>query len=127
MTRQYEKDVKFTDTWGGKVENELFTTFRGQDKLYTPGRIYPVIVVAGIFHKKRDYGYHRLIKLEFKRIMDVSPDEIIADIGRARAGSNPRKSFREIIYKFYGKKKWWDGEHTIIQKLYLEKIGGHGS
>lgn len=121
-TRKPETDLKFSQNWGGKLEHARFTTFRGQDKLYKVGELYPVTLVSGLWHSEQRFGHVRLLAIEFKRIQDISLEEIIADIGR-RTSSNPRKYFIELMKDFYGLKRWWDGEYTVIQKLTFEKLG----
>lgn len=123
MSRKFETDVKFTDTWGEKLEKPAFFTSRGQDKLYKVGEVYDVLLVGGIFHKGRNYGPHRCYKIEFKRLCEYTADEIIADIGRRRALPNPRRAFFNVMKAFYEHKKWWDSEYTVLQKVYFEKIG----
>lgn len=123
MTRKFETGVKFTDPWEDKLERGEFFTTRGQDKLYRTGVVYPVILVPGLFHNGKNYGHHRCFRIEFKRICDYNASEIIADIGRRRAGSSPRAAFYKLMKDWYQFKKWWDGEYTVLQKVYLEKIG----
>ena len=123
MARQHETEVNFTEPWGGKVYHDVFKTVRGQDKIYKVGRIYPCKLIAGLFHKKKELGLHKLLAIEWKRIRDFTPAEIIADIGQVRAGSDPRHQFLEIMRAFYAKKGWWDNEYTVLQRLTLEKIG----
>jgi len=123
MSREHETEIKFTSEWGGKIYHDVFSTFRWPDKIYTAGRLYPVILVASLTHRRKELGSHRLLKVEFKRIRDISPGEVIADIGRSSAGSSPRKALLKIMKSWYGKKKAWDGEYSILQKLTLEKLG----
>jgi hypothetical protein len=123
MTQKHEVEIKFTQDWGGKLNEDSFTTVRGQDKIYTPGKIYPVTLVAGLFHTKKAVGPCRLVKLEFKRIRDFTAEEIRKDIGVQASGENPASNFYKILDAFYGRKVWWNAEYTVVQKLLLEKVG----
>lgn len=125
VARKLESDIKFSQNWGGKLDEPRFTTFRGQDKLYKVGQHYPVTIVSGLYHNKESKGFAVLISVEFKRIQDVSIDEILADIGR-RTSAQPRRYFFNIMKDFYQYKKWWDGEYTVLQKLTFEFIGRRG-
>ncbi len=123
MGRKHETDIKFTQDWGGKLGADAFTTVRGPDKIYTPGMVYPVTLIAGLFHTRKAVGPCRLVKVEFKRIRDFTVDEIRKDIGAEAAGSDPGRHFYEILKAFYWRKPWWDGEYTVMQKLTFEKVG----
>lgn len=122
MTRKFETEVNFTVPWGNKLENPSFFTSRGQDKLYRVGKIYPVILLSGLLQQRKKYGLHRCFRIEFKRICDYAVAEIVADIGDT-LNLNPRQRFYEIMKALYKDKSWWDGEYTVLQQVYLEKIG----
>lgn len=124
MARKYEIELIFSDAWGGKLQQPIFSTFRWPNRLYKVGSIVPVRLVGGLFNHGHDYGLHKIVSVEFKRILEVTVPEILADIGRARVGADPRNSFLEIFRTFYSKKDGWDGVYSIVQKLMVEKMGG---
>ena len=122
MTRKYEDVINFSRNWGMKLDNARWTTVRGQNKLYKVGGIYPVVLVASLVQKRKEYGPASLLRIEFKRIKDFTIGEILEDIGR-RTSAQPRVYFYNLLKDFYQLKKWWDGEYTIAQKLVFEYIG----
>lgn len=125
MGRKYEKELKFSKNWGGKLDMARFTSVRGQDKLFKAGEIHTISLASGLFHDQKNFGYARLLKIEFKRIEDFTIDEILVDIGRRTSGQ-PRNYFYKLLEEFYKHKKWWDGTYSVVQKLTFEYIGRNG-
>lgn len=122
MGKKHETEIKFTQDWGGKLGENSFTTVRGQDRIYEQGKIYPVTLIAGLFHTKKNIGPCLLAKLEFKRIRDFTDEEIRKDIGPEASRRDPMHNFYEILKAWYARKAWWDGEYSVVQKLALEKL-----
>lgn len=125
MSRKFETELKFSQNWGGKLDQPRYTTVRGQDKLYREGDVLPVTLATGLYHTKKSAGHVVVVRVEFKRLRDFTIQEILEDIGRRTSGE-PRKYFFKLMEDFYKFKRWWDGEYTVLQKLTLDKMGREG-
>ena len=113
--------ITFSSSWGNKFNKKEFTTVRGQDSLFQY-RKYPVLFKGKII------GNAQVKEIEFKRICDFTIKEIREDLGLSiqnnlqgdGVAQDIREQFMSILEKWYKQKPWWMGEHTIMQKLYLE-------
>lgn len=120
--RLIESEIKFNSTYGHKLERDVFTTIRGQDKLYKVGTDVKITLVSGVHGIGKDYGYRRIYRVEFKRIMDFQKQEIVRDLGATIAGNNPKLSLYHLLKRIYEKKFYWNGWYTVMQKVYLERL-----
>jgi hypothetical protein len=118
-----ETILEFSSDWGGKIYQKYLTTVCGQDKLYLVGSTIPAIFKNGIYHVDKTIGNHQVQLIVWKRIIDFTQMEIIDDIGVAAAGNNPKLAFYDILSQWYAKKPWWQGQYTVMQKLYLQRVG----
>ena len=126
MGRKIETELNFLQNYGGKLDRDEFTTFRGSDKLYKKDSILAVNERRGFLREKVFWGTVVVTEIVFKRIKDIHIDELLGDIGRRTSGQ-PRAYFYKLMEGWYKNKSWWDGENTVLQKLYCRYVRKAGS
>jgi len=116
MTKKHK--ICFSNKYS-KLGKPIFTTVRWLDAEYRLGAYYEVFLVAqNMFHTKYGKGKYRLVKMEVKRLRDLSDEFIRADADCSRG------VFMELMFGWYSKKPDWKGEDSEVQVLYLEKKDG---
>ena len=96
-----------------------FTTVRWLDSIYRLGQIYEIFyVVPNAFHRKIRLGSARLIKLEIKRMNELS------SVFTKMDADCDYYDFYQLMKGWYEQKKDppWEGDHSEIQILYLERV-----
>ena len=123
-TMKRPEALTFSNSWGNKFLKKNYTTVRGQDSIFLYKK-YPVIVKGNVI------GHAQVKEIEWKRINEFTIKEIQEDLGLSiqnnlqgnKIAQDIREQFMSILEKWYKQKPWWMGEHTIMQKLYLENKG----
>ena len=111
-----KKQICFSHKYN-KLSNPEFTTVRWLDSNYRLGEIYDVYLVGSdMFHRKYEKGRVRLIKMEIKKLKELSIKFIIED------ADCDREAFMKMMEGWYKNKPDWKGEDSEIQILYLEKV-----
>jgi len=119
------ESITFSNSWGNKFNKKNYTTVRGQDTEFKLLKTYPVILKGKII------GNAKVKEIEFKRINEFTIKEIREDLGLSiqnnlsgdMIAQDVREQFITILEKWYKQKPWWMGEHTVMQKIYLENKG----
>ena len=101
-----------------KLRDPEFHTVRWLDKRYTLGKDYPVVFVVpdNPFHQRLDKRKARVIKLEIKRIKDLSDEFILKD-----AECN-RKEFINMMREWYGEKVNWQEQYSEVQIVWCKYV-----
>jgi hypothetical protein len=100
-----------------KLDLDEYTTIRWNDFDVDIGKCYDVFLVAqNNFHTHYGKGKVRVMKLELKKIKDITDDFIKAD------ADCDRKNFMSLMQGWYGKKHDWKAEDSEVLIIYLKRV-----
>jgi len=100
-----------------KLDRSNYHTVRWNDFDVSIGKSYEIYLVAdNMFHNKYGKGKMRCIKLELKKIKELSDEFILED------ADCKREQFMKMMEGWYSKKPNWKGEDSEIIVIFLEKV-----
>lgn len=114
VMKKKNQHISFSRSYS-KLKKDKFTTIRWLDKFYKVGRTYDILC-GGSYDLRNYHCQARIVKIELKRISQLSPEFIKAD------ADCDIDQFFNMMKRWYSKKPDWKDIMSEMQVLYLEKI-----